>query len=1130
MKKVSNYYMICLWAALGCFWSCTDDTSGYAPEENRLAVQLGGVIGSDSGSRATDEGFCDGDRMGIYVVDYINGQAGTLQLEGNRATNVGYTYSAGTNVWTPDYEVYYKDAKTPVDIYGYYPYATPNAVDTYSFEVRTDQHISATSSKLGGYEASDFLWAKTTKVTPTDEVVKLSFSHRLSGVRVSLQMGSGFTADEWNELEKTVQLLNTRTSAEIDLSTGIAMAVGEVNPMGIVAAKDGEDFRAIVVPQTISAGMPLLGITVGGVNYSYTLSSAIAYTAGKLHSYAMRVDKKSPEGDYAFTLLSESVTAWEEDGVSHDVTAREYVVVDCKAGQLEQCLTEAGKDYAKVQCMKLTGTMDASDFFFMRDKMTDLMALNLKEVRIVASTTDASYRAKMIPRQALYQKDLLVSFIFPDELEEIGERAFAKTSLSGSLTIPEGTKRIGERAFWDCQKLVGKLSLPITLERIDAHAFANSAFMSELLLPGKLTYIGDNAFYDCKNLKGGLTLPKGLTYLGGSAFTNCPFIGSLIIPHSITEIQWYTFSGCKFDGTLTLHEGLKKIGDSAFSGNKFSGELELPESLKEIGKQAFYNCYRLSGTLRLPSKLTIIKEGAFSGCSQLTDELAIPEGVLSIGKNAFANCTMIQKLVIPQSVDLIQESAFYMCTGLQSIVCKSEYPPFLQNGVFDGVSKTNFYVEVPEATVISYKTTAGWSEFKNIGSHHELNCRPSFACALTEEHTEEWVIDAEGEWEVKEKPDWCDIAPSSGNGKTLVEITIHKLPDGSANREDEVVFELTGKGYTTTCKVQQYAYRYKEDEIITLQQHTEGNGVNVVFVGDGYNAASIADGSYLMDINKQVEHFFGLPPFSTYRNYFNVYTGIALSQEEGVGTVNTTRYNRFGTTFTNATGMQGDYDAIFEYACKAPTVDEKNLKQTLIVVVPNSTSYGGQTHIWNDGATISFCPMSSASYPYDTRGVLQHEACGHGFGKLGDELIAVNQFIDLCDCGSPDHLKVLQDFHTFGFYKNLSLTGKMNEVPWSHMIFHEKYSGLVDVFEGGYYHSRGVFRAEQNSCMNNKVPYFNAYSRELIVKRIMEYAGETYSFEKFVEKDDTNPGSRSEMYYDVPWKDFENHYAPVIHY
>ena len=96
---------------------------------------------------------------------------------------------------------------------------------------------------------------------------------------------------------------------------------------------------------------------------------------------------------------------------------------------------------------------------------------------------------------------------------------------------------------------------------------------------------------------------------------------------------------------------------------------------------------------------------------------------------------------------------------------------------------------------------------------------------------------------------------------------------------------------------------------------------------------------------------------------------------------------------------------------------------------------------------------------------------------------------------------------------NLSLSGKMNDVPWRDFIFHEKYSNFVDIFEGGYMHSRGVFRSEQNSCMNNEIPYYSTISRYSIVKRIMEYAGEDFSFDKFVENDiievDNNVGTKS---------------------
>ena len=37
--------------------------------------------------------------------------------------------------------------------------------------------------------------------------------------------------------------------------------------------------------------------------------------------------------------------------------------------------------------------------------------------------------------------------------------------------------------------------------------------------------------------------------------------------------------------------------------------------------------------------------------------------------------------------------------------------------------------------------------------------------------------------------------------------------------------------------------------------------------------------------------------------------------------------------------------------------------------------------------------------------------------------------------------------------------------------------------------------------MHNNIPYYNAISREAIVKRVMDYAGETYSFDKFKEND-----------------------------
>jgi hypothetical protein len=88
-----------------------------------------------------------------------------------------------------------------------------------------------------------------------------------------------------------------------------------------------------------------------------------------------------------------------------------------------------------------------------------------------------------------------------------------------------------------------------------------------------------------------------------------------------------------------------------------------------------------------------------------------------------------------------------------------------------------------------------------------------------------------------------------------------------------------------------------------------------------------------------------------------------------------------------------------------------------------------------------------------------------------------------------------------GWYRNLEETGDMEKVGWSHLIFHPKYSNVVDIYEGGYFHTRGIYRSEATSCLNNNIPYYSAIQRQEMVERIMLYAGETFSLEDFYAKD-----------------------------
>lgn len=1115
---------------------CTDDLfDGDGLVGGKMPITLSGEIDQVSVTRVNDNGFCDGDVMGVYIVDYDGNTPGTLQLSGNRGDNVRHTFDEAAYKWNSAYDLYWKDKHTHIDVYGYYPFGSPESIDAYAFTVQRDQSTSSENGTMGGYEASDFLWGKAENVAPTTSVVRLSMSHRMANARVTLVEGTGFEAGEWVKTEKTVLVTNLCREATINLADGTVTQNGGIESTATIPSRVNDEWRAIVVPQSVAAGTTLFSITIGGVPYKFSKNENFTYMPGRMSNFSIRVDKKAGSGQYTLTLISESITAWENDLVSHDATSREYVIINSTAGHLKDSIIAANKDYTQLRNLKITGRINTKDFEFMRDSMDNLQSLNMKEVRVNGSfgyqpwfsgnaSRDDVERDDIIPQSSFDEKKSLLRIVLPDTLKGIGERAFRNcVNLTGSIIIPEGVTRIGPSAFMWCNSLTGTLSLPSTLEYIGGGgavdiggAFNGCNFTCELKLPNKLKYIGHQVFTGNTGYYGNLILPENLEFIGDAAFAGCKNLtGDLKIPQEVTYISQGAFENTGLNGTLQLHDGITGILANAFANTPLKGELVLPKNLTTLGEGAFNGC-DFSGELKLPKDIASIGNNAFAGNWRLMGIIEFPEGLQTIGAGAFANCRSIEGLVFPESLENIRYEAtwgdnggaFANCFGIGSIVCKGTIPANVQVGAFNGVAKDNFTLEVPESAIQQYQAAVGWSDFKRIAAHHELVCRPSVACALNTEHKQTLVVDAEGEWEVESMPDWCELSQTSGGNKAEVTLTIKEMAKGSADRTGEIVFKLKDEEYTHKCTVTQYDYEYGEDEWLTLQKATRGNtgGINIVILGDGYDGKNISDGDYLMNIKQEVEYFFGIEPYTTYRDYFNVYTAFPLSTETGVGTVNTIRYNRFNTTYTGGVGLRADYDAIFEYALNAPTVTRDNLNQTLIIIVPNSTDYGGICQMWEDGSAIAFCPQSTYGYPLDSRGVIQHEAGGHGFGKLGDEYIYHNEFIDFCSCTCCGHVLEFNWAKGLGWYDNLSLTGKMHEVPWSHLIFDDRYSDIVDIYEGGFMHNRGVFRSEQNSCMNNDIPYYSTISRESIVKRIKYYAGETYSFEDFVANDKREAG------------------------
>lgn len=270
--KTILYTLLAL-TLIGLSAGCSDETK----EEEQQARTMQFTMLHPSVSRANDAGFETNDKIGIYITEWTDGKPSPLQVSGNHTNNEPLTFNG--SAWIPRKPIYWSEQA--VDIYAYYPHAKLTSVDEFRFTIATDQDATATADALGGYEASDFLWGKTSNVTPDDNPVSILFKHRMSKLNVIINRGPEYEGELPDNT--VVKIHNTVPDALIDLSLGMPAK----DPVGSAAsinckklAKD--QFTAIIVPQRIPSVRPFVELIMEGVSYlvesTFTFKPGIEYT------------------------------------------------------------------------------------------------------------------------------------------------------------------------------------------------------------------------------------------------------------------------------------------------------------------------------------------------------------------------------------------------------------------------------------------------------------------------------------------------------------------------------------------------------------------------------------------------------------------------------------------------------------------------------------------------------------------------------------------------------------------------------------------------------------------------------------------------------------------------------------
>lgn len=254
-------------------------------------------------TRVTDNAYENGDQIGLYVVNYDNDAAGTLQPVGNHVDNMCFTY---TGKWTPATAIYWADAETPADFYAYYPYGTSTDIEAYSFAVKENQSL------LADYKASEFLYGKATKVSPTESAVNITTRHLLSCAIIKVVPGAGFTDESLGAADVKVRINHVQNEACINLRDGSITSAGSAT--SIQALREKNSFKALIVPQTVGSIDNLVTITIDGWDYNLPQTEGMTFVTATRHTFTITVNRTN-EG------INVGIDGWEDDEIDHGGTA-----------------------------------------------------------------------------------------------------------------------------------------------------------------------------------------------------------------------------------------------------------------------------------------------------------------------------------------------------------------------------------------------------------------------------------------------------------------------------------------------------------------------------------------------------------------------------------------------------------------------------------------------------------------------------------------------------------------------------------------------------------------------------------------------------------------------------------------
>ena len=390
--------------------------------------------------------------------------------------------------------------------------------------------------------------------------------------------------------------------------------------------------------------------------------------------------------------------------------------------------------------LTVTGTMDARDFLFITEELTELTAVDLSQATIVPYNsgralygTVTAYGANEVPRTAFFGKKL-TRVTLPAGVQSIGFAAFAGCDRLQSVTLPStlvyladyafsgsGLTSIelspaiidmGKGVFSRCEALT---SAVINTRSVGDFAFLGATSLTNVSIGANVEYIMKGSFNGCTALKG-LTIDPAcrLSRIDDEAFINSGLEEINIQSLGVGTIGEWAFAQTKLS-SLHLSDGMTNLGIGALAHNPLLTTVTLPGLRHDDTDNGRAND-GTGGRRRAASPahtLTTISDYTFAGDGMLNAGNLLKEDVAHIGSYAFYNVSAdIDTMRLPQSVAYLGDMAMAGMTGMKVLKTDATDVPELGSDVWAGVNQSRVPLITPDSESTElYKATDQWMYF-----------------------------------------------------------------------------------------------------------------------------------------------------------------------------------------------------------------------------------------------------------------------------------------------------------------------------------------------------------------------------------------------------------------------------------